>query len=108
MLLRLCKDSTDGELVGGKFEAIGTLTIFGNPYIGAVYYLPESPMFFEMGSRIPVVPDKKGIASLTGNIISVKPNCGFDIKMLNYCNSISITARANWMLFQYFNLRPLI
>ena len=55
-----------GELVGEKYEAIGSQTIFGNPYIGAEYYLPETPLFFEMGFRIPVVPDEKGVASISG------------------------------------------
>ena len=41
-------------------------TIIGNPYIGAEYYLPETPLFFELGMRIPVVPDDKAVASVAG------------------------------------------
>ena len=55
-----------GELVGEKYDSIGSQTIFGNPYIGAEYHLPKTPLFFELGFRIPVVPDKKGVASISG------------------------------------------
>jgi hypothetical protein len=41
-------------------------TIIGNPYIGAEYYLPETPLFFELGMRIPVVPEGKALASVVG------------------------------------------
>jgi hypothetical protein len=43
-------------------------TIMGNPYIGAEYYLPETPLFFELGMRIPVVPEDKVVASVAGVI----------------------------------------
>jgi len=51
---------------GEEFDVYGKETILGNPYIGAEYYLPETPLFFELGMRIPIVPDNKGIASICG------------------------------------------
>jgi hypothetical protein len=41
-----------------NYASIGSHTVFGNPYIGAEYYLPETPLFFELGLRIPITPDR--------------------------------------------------
>jgi hypothetical protein len=56
----------NGKLEGEKSAFNGPETILGNPYIGAEYYLSETPLFFELGMRIPVVPEGKGLASITG------------------------------------------
>lgn len=55
-----------GKLDSEKFEPSGTQTIMGNPYIGAEYYLPETPLFFELGMRIPIVQSGKPIAFFSG------------------------------------------
>lgn len=39
---------------------------FGNPYIGAEYHLPNSPLTFELGLRIPVTPKDPTTATLVG------------------------------------------
>lgn len=55
-----------GKLDSEEFEPSGTQTIMGNPYIGAEYYLPETPLFFELGMRIPIVQSGKPIAFFSG------------------------------------------
>jgi len=38
----------------------------GNPYLGAEYRLPKSPIMFEAGIRIPITPENKTTATLAG------------------------------------------
>lgn len=40
--------------------------IIGNPYIGAEYYLSDSPLMFELGLRIPVVGEDNVTSRLAG------------------------------------------
>lgn len=63
--------AADISIASGKFDSeefgpSGTQTIMGNPYIGAEYYLPETPLFFELGMRIPIVPSEKPHAYYNG------------------------------------------
>lgn len=46
-------------------DDLGAQTILGNPYIGAEYYLTETPLFFELGFRIPIVQDAVGSSILS-------------------------------------------
>jgi hypothetical protein len=41
-------------------------TAFGNPYLGAEFHLTESPLFFEVGFRIPIMPEDKDVAGFVG------------------------------------------
>lgn len=43
-------------------------TIIGNPYVGAEFDIPNSPLFFELGFRIPLVPHDKALARIAGII----------------------------------------
>jgi hypothetical protein len=54
-----------GELEGEQHKH-SSQTIMGNPYIGAEYYLPETPLFFELGMRIPLVSEDNVVASVGG------------------------------------------
>lgn len=61
-------------LVNGKFEyddddlnsQSESGIKFGNPYIGGEYALPKSPLFFELGLRIPVVQQDPIVGTLVG------------------------------------------
>jgi len=55
-----------GEFKGEEFKDLGAQTIMGNPYIGAEYFLPETPLFFELGMRIPIVQVGKHLAGISG------------------------------------------
>ncbi len=54
-----------GKFKGEEYKDYGQ-TIMGNPYIGAEYYLPETPLFFELGMRIPIVQEGKHLAGISG------------------------------------------
>ena len=54
-----------GELDYGS-DVSSSQTQLGNPYLGAEYYLAESPLFFELGLRLPITPDGKTISTITG------------------------------------------
>lgn len=43
-----------------------TETVIGNPYIGLEFRSPSSPVFAELGVRVPITPDDKGFASDMG------------------------------------------
>ena len=61
-------------LVNGKFEyddddlnnKSENGVKFGNPYIGAEYSLPKSPLLFELGLRIPLVQQDPIVGTLVG------------------------------------------
>lgn len=44
----------------------GSEWAIGNPYIGAEFDIPKTPIFFETGFRVPLAPDDKGVAEAAG------------------------------------------
>ncbi|MEO8209660.1 MAG: hypothetical protein ABI840_03795, partial [bacterium] len=46
----------------------GSEWIFGNPYIGAEFDIPKTPVYFQLGLRIPLVPDSNGVAKFAGTL----------------------------------------
>lgn len=46
----------------------GSEWMFGNPYIGAEFDIPNSPVYFELGLRLPFAPDDKGTAEFAGAV----------------------------------------
>ena len=46
----------------------GSEWAFGNPYIGAEFDIPESPVYFQLGLRLPFAPYDQGLAELAGAV----------------------------------------
>ncbi len=46
----------------------GSEWAFGNPYIGAEFDIPQSPVYFELGLRLPFAPYDQGLAELAGSV----------------------------------------
>jgi hypothetical protein len=44
----------------------GSETIIGNPYIGTEFDIPSTPIYFQLGLRIPLVPDDNAVAKIAG------------------------------------------
>lgn len=44
----------------------GSEWALGNPYLGAEFDIPKTPVYFELGFRFPLFPDDKGVAEITG------------------------------------------
>ena len=44
----------------------GSEWAFGNPYIGAEFDIPQSPVYFQLGLRLPFAPYDQGVAELAG------------------------------------------
>ncbi len=55
-----------GDLDDEGYEAQSVQMVIGNPYIGAEYHLPETPLFFELGMRIPIVSEDNTLARVVG------------------------------------------
>lgn len=46
----------------------GSEWAFGNPYIGAEFDIPESPLYFQLGLRLPFAPYDQGLAEFAGSV----------------------------------------
>ena len=46
----------------------GSEWAFGNPYIGAEFDIPESPVYFQLGLRLPLAPYDQGLAEFAGSV----------------------------------------
>ncbi|MEO8209600.1 MAG: hypothetical protein ABI840_03480 [bacterium] len=46
----------------------GSEWAFGNPYIGAEFDIPEMPVYFQLGLRLPLAPYDQGLAELAGSV----------------------------------------
>ena len=46
----------------------GSEWAFGNPYIGAEFDIPESPVYFQLGLRLPFAPYDQGLAEFAGSV----------------------------------------
>ena len=46
----------------------GSEWAFGNPYIGAEFDIPQSPVYFQVGLRLPFAPYDQGVAELAGAV----------------------------------------
>lgn len=55
----------------------GSETIIGNPYIGAEFDIPQSPIYFQLGIRIPLCPDNNFVAKRAGRISDLDRNEAF-------------------------------
>ncbi len=44
----------------------GSETIIGNPYLGAEFDVSKTPIYFQLGLRLPFVPDDNGLARIVG------------------------------------------
>ncbi|HMS34106.1 MAG TPA: hypothetical protein PKC91_08465 [Ignavibacteria bacterium] len=46
----------------------GSEWAFGNPYIGAEFDITESPVYFQLGLRLPLAPYDQGLAEFAGSV----------------------------------------
>ena len=46
----------------------GSEWAFGNPYIGAEFDIPQSPVYFQLGLRLPFAPYDQGLAEFAGAV----------------------------------------
>lgn len=78
----------------------GSETIIGNPYIGAEFDIPQSPIYFQLGLRIPLCPDNNFVAKLAGNISDLDRKEAFFSKVFPVYGAVNYqTVSDNKILF---------